>query len=166
MELIGRVNEADIFVGDIWIMVLIDMEAQVSTITQEICKQHGYDIHPMEQMLCLEGMGEFSIPYLGYIEATIRIPPIKNCEKCVPMLVLKSSSPFSLRIPVQLGTTVLDRAMAKITVEELVCASSMWQQTYMGTVARTVEMKNDDTPYINVPLVMTKPTVIPLFGCK
>ena len=82
------------------------------------------------------------------------------------MLVLKSSSPFSLRVPVQLGTTVLDRAMARITVEELVCASSMWQQTHMGTVvmaevARTVRMKNDDTPYINVPLVMTKSTVIP-----
>ena len=73
----------------------------------------------MKQMLHLEGMGGFSIPYLGYIEAIIRIPPIKDYEEYVPMLVLKSFSPFSSWVPVQLGTMVLDWAMAKITVEEL-----------------------------------------------
>ena len=50
LELIERVNEADIFVGDIQIMVLIDTGVQASTITEEICKQHGHDIHPMKQM--------------------------------------------------------------------------------------------------------------------
>ena len=33
IELIGRVNEADIFVGDIWVTALIDTRAQFSTIT-------------------------------------------------------------------------------------------------------------------------------------
>ena len=73
------------------------MGAQVSIITRDFCEQHGYDIYPVKQMLHLEGMGGFSIPYLGYIEATVRIPPIKDYEECVPMLVLKSFSPFSLR---------------------------------------------------------------------
>ena len=69
-------------------MALIDKGAQVSTITWDFCKQHQYDIQPIKQMLHLEGMGGFSIPYLGYIEATVRIPPIKNYNECVPMLVL------------------------------------------------------------------------------
>ena len=80
----------------------------------------------MKQMLHLEGMGGFSIPYLGSIEATIRIPQIKDYEQCVPMLVLKSFSFLSWRVPVQLGTTVLDLAMAKIMIEKPVHASSMW----------------------------------------
>ena len=42
----------------------------------------------MKQMSCLEEMGEFSIPYLGYIEATARIPPIKDYEKYVPSSLL------------------------------------------------------------------------------
>ena len=42
-----------------------------------------------------------------------------------PMLILQSS-PYSLRVPIQLGTTVLDRAMARITVEELAHASNTW----------------------------------------
>ena len=125
-ELIGGFNEADIFISDIWVMALIDTGAQVSTVTRDFCEQHGYNIYPMKQMLHSEGTGEFSIPYLGYIEATVRIPPIKEYEECVPMLVLKSISPFSLRVPVQLVTTVLDQAMTKIMVEELAHANSMW----------------------------------------
>ena len=62
-------------------------------------------------------------------------------------------------------------AKARITVEELACASNTWQQTYMGTmvtakVADTVDMKDDDIPTIDAPLVPTKPIMIPPFGCK
>ena len=44
-------------------------------------------------------------------------------------------------------------------------------QTYLSTmvtaqVAGTDEMKNDDIPTMDTPLVTTKPTVIPPFGCK
>ena len=73
----------------------------------------------------LGGNGAFSIPYLGYMEATVRIPPIKNYGECVQMFILKSFSPFSSWVLVQLGTTVLDRAMAKITIEALTHASNM-----------------------------------------
>ena len=153
--------------GDIQVTALIDTGAQVSTITWEFCEQHGYDIHPVKQMLHLQGMGGFSIPYLSYIEATVRILPIKNYDECI----LKSSSPFSLRVPVQLGTTVLDRVMANMTKEELTHASNTRQQTCMSTVvmvrvAGTVKMKNDDTSSLNAPLVTAKPIVIPPFGCK
>ena len=106
--------------------LLLDTGAQVSTISRDFCEQHRYDIYPMNQMVYLEGMGGFSIPYLGYIEATVSISPIKDYEKCVPMLVLKSFFPFSSRVPVQLGTMVLDWAMAKITVEKLAHARSTW----------------------------------------
>ena len=87
------------------------------------------------------------------------------------MLILKSSSPYSLRVPVQLGTTVLGRAMARITMEELAHASDTWQQTYMSTmvtakVAGTVKTKDDGIPTIDAPLVTIKPIVIPPFRCK
>ena len=65
------------------------------------------------------------------------------------MLILKSS-PYSSRFPIQLDTTVLGRAVTRITVEEVTaCASDTWQQTYMTTmvtakVAGIVEMKNED----------------------
>ena len=100
-------------------MALMNTGAQVSTITWDFCDKHSYGIHPMKQILCLEGTGGVSILYLGYIEATVTIPPIKDYDKCVQMLVFKSSSPYSLRVPIQLGTTMLYRAMARITMDEL-----------------------------------------------
>ena len=86
-----------------------------------------------------------------------------------PSAHFKSCSPFSSWVPIQLGTTVLDRAMAKITIEELTFASNTWQQTYMSTVVMvgvvgSVETNHDETPSINVPLVTTKNIVIPHFG--
>ena len=57
------------------------------------------------------------------MKATVRIPLIKDYDECVPMLILKSS-PYYSRVPIQLGTTVLDRAMTRITVEELAHASN------------------------------------------
>ena len=69
--------------------------------------------------------GGFSIPYLGYIEAIVRIPLIKDYKEYVPMLVLKSFCPFSSWVPVKLGTTVW---IAKIMVKELAQASSTWHK--------------------------------------
>ena len=144
IDLFGRVNKSDIFVGDIWITALIDTGAQVSTITQDFCK-------------------------LGYIEAIVKIPPIKDYDECVPLLLLKSSSPS--RVPIQLGTTVLDRAMARITVEELAHASNTWQQTYTSMmvnakVAIMTEKKDDAILTTDAPMVTTKPILIPPFRCK
>ena len=87
------------------------------------------------------------------------------------MLIIKSYFPFSWRVPIQLGTTVLDRAICRITVEELAWSSDTWQQTYMSTlvtakVAGTVEMKGGGIPTINAPLVTTKSIIIPPFRCK
>ena len=48
VELFGRVNEADIFVGEIWVMALIITGAHVSSITQDFCGKFGYDIHPVK----------------------------------------------------------------------------------------------------------------------
>ena len=41
IELIGSLNEAGIFVGDILVIALINMGEQISIITQEFCEQHG-----------------------------------------------------------------------------------------------------------------------------
>ena len=51
---------------------------------------------------------------------------------------LKVFLPFSSKVPVQLGTTLLDWVMMKITVEELAHVSSTSQQTYMSTLLQLV----------------------------
>ena len=87
------------------------------------------------------------------------------------MLVLKSSSPYSLRVTILLGTMVLDGDMVRSTVEELAHASDTWWQAYMSKlvtakVASIVEMKDDGLPTTDAPLLTTWPILIPPFGCK
>ena len=55
VRLIGRANEAEVFIDIIKVMALSDTGAQVSTITQDFCEEHVYEIHPVKQMLHLEG---------------------------------------------------------------------------------------------------------------
>ena len=152
-------------------MALIDTGAQVSTITWISVNNMGMISIPWNKCLFQKGWEDSQSHYLGYIAAIIRIPPIKDYEKYVPMLVLKSFSPFSSWVPVQLGTMVLDRAMAKIMVEELACASSMWCQTYMSTmvtanVASTVEQGGQETPFINTHWLLWSPLWSSLWLCK
>ena len=53
-----RVNEADIFVGDIQVMALIDTGSTGFHYYSGISvNNNGHDIYPMKQMLQLEGMG-------------------------------------------------------------------------------------------------------------
>ena len=137
----------------------------MSTITRDFCEWHMYDVSPMKQMLCLEGTGGLSIPYLGYIEATIRIPPIKDCWGMCSHDGPKFSSPFCSKVPVKLGTVVLDQTIAKITVEPT-HASNTWWQTYMSTMvvagaAGAAEQGYHKTPIIDAPMVTAKSIVIP-----
>ena len=158
MELIGWVNEAGIFVGDRGTAFY-----HYSGVLQTTWVWYA----PCETNVTFRGDGRILSSIPGYIEATVRIPPIKDYDKCVPMFVLNSSSPLNLRVPVQLGTTLLVRAMAKITVVELVHVSSMWQQTYMSTMVLVGVAGIVDQKWWHLlhwcPLVMTKPTVIPLW---
>ena len=68
-------------------IALIDTRAQVSTLTWDFSEEHRYKIHPVKQMIHLERTGGFTIPYMGYIEATVKIMAIKGYDECVPMFI-------------------------------------------------------------------------------
>ena len=88
-------------------------------LTKGFCLEHGHEIQSVTQMLQSGRMGGFNIPYLGYIEAVVKTPQISQYCECFQILVLPTM-PYSARVPVQIGTTVIDRAMHKITDDELV----------------------------------------------
>ena len=76
----------------------------------------------------------------------------------VSMLIL-DDIPYSDRVPIQNGTTVIDRVMGKITVKELAKAGTIWCQT-IGSTAITRQTKvsepSFDATNIESPLVTTK----------
>ena len=84
------------------------------------------------------------------------------------MLIL-ADTPYSDRIPVQIGTTVIDQAMDKVTNEESSKAGTTWCKT-IGSTAISGQMKVSETDFdvtsINSQLVTIKCVAIPLFMCK
>ena len=116
----------------------------------------------------MEGIREFNIAYLGYVEAVVKIPQIHGYDECVPLLVLPTT-PYSTKVRVQFGTTLINRAMQKINPEESAKTDTTWQQSHMSTVitAKAASAANEfDAMSIDSTLNTTKPVVIPSFQCR
>ena len=58
--------------------MLIDLVAQVSSISSGFCEQMALEIHSLDRLLELEGMGGAVIPYLEYMEVNLQIPGIRG----------------------------------------------------------------------------------------
>ena len=86
----------------------------------------------------------------------------------MPLLVLKLT-PYSDQVPIQIGTTITDKVLQKITSEELNKADFTWQHTHMSMVvtAKGAQPAVDfDLTKIDSDLMMTMSITIPLFGCR
>ena len=111
VRLIGRANESEILVvDDTKCLALIDSGPHLSTITIIFAQQLGLEIHHLKKILKLEATGAGDIPYIGCVEANLKILEIKEFNKDVLMLVIEDS-PYAQRIPIQLGTLHINKAL-------------------------------------------------------
>ena len=56
-----------IIVGGQKVTTLIDLGAQVSSVSSRFCKWMTLTVHPLDRLLDLEGTGGSAIPSLGYV---------------------------------------------------------------------------------------------------
>ena len=66
----------------------------------------------------LKGTGGTAILYKGYIEANLIIQDLPRYNEDVLFLVI-SDNKYGERVPVQIGTLVIDHLVVTMTVEEL-----------------------------------------------
>ena len=78
-HLVGWSNEVSVIVdrGKDWPHWL-NSGAQVSIVNSGFCEQMALMVHPLDQLLELEGTGGSAIPYLGYVEVNLQIPGIRG----------------------------------------------------------------------------------------
>ena len=62
MQLVGRVNEALVVLDGCEVAALVDLGAQVSNISAQLCEELGLEIQPLGWLLELEGTGGAAIP--------------------------------------------------------------------------------------------------------
>ena len=68
-------------------MGLIDAGAQVSYMSREYSENHGYEIKPLDNIISISGSGGSEVPYIGYVEANLKIPEIKAYNQDVLFLI-------------------------------------------------------------------------------
>ena len=131
--LIWHSNEAPIIIDGQEVTFLIDLGAQVLSISVQFCKELTLQIQPLGQLLELEGMGGAAIPYLGFVEVNLQIPGIKRYNKEVLLLVIPTMT-YSKTVPVMVGTKIINKALSLMTMGELAKATMTWRQAHFGAV--------------------------------
>ena len=85
-------------------------------------------------MVAIEGSGGANAPYLGYVEVRMHILGISSFDQDVLMLVSHTTTHYHGRIPIQVGSHIIDQVTNCIPEEELKSLSQSWKLAYMSTI--------------------------------
>ena len=114
-QLVGCANEEPVVVDGHEVAALVDLGAQVSNISAQLCKELGLKIQPLGQLLELEGTGDAAIPYLRFVEVNLQIPGIRGYNEYVLLLAIPTMA-YAEGVPVMVGSKIIDRALSCMTV--------------------------------------------------
>ena len=132
-HLVRHSNEAPVIIDGQEVTALIDLGAQVSSISAQFCKELTLQIQPLGQLLELEGTGGAAIPYLTFVEINLQIPGIRYYNEDVLLLVIPTMT-YSKTVQVMVGTKIIEKALSLMSVGELAKATMTWRQAHFGAV--------------------------------
>ena len=79
----------------------------------------------------LKGTGGAAIPYLRFVEVNLQIPGIKRYNEDVLLLGIPTTA-YAERVPVVVGSKIIDKTLSCMTAGELAKATATWQQAHFG----------------------------------
>ena len=131
--LVGHSNEAPVVIDRQEVTALIDLGAQVLSISAQFCEELTLQIQPLGQLLEPEGTGGAAIPYLGFVEVNFQILGIRDYNEDVLLLVIPTMT-YSKTVPVMVGTKIINKALSLMIAGELAKATMTWRQAHFGEV--------------------------------
>ena len=133
-RILGRANKTDVEIDGITSKALIDSGAMILMMSREYCDEHGYEIQPLEHLVPIEGSGGANVPYLGYVEVRMQIPGINSFDRDVLMLVSPINTCYHQRVPIQIGSPIIDQVTTCISEDELQSLSQSWKVAYVSMI--------------------------------
>ena len=124
-QLIGCTNEASVVMDGCKVTALVDLGAQVSTISARLYEELDLEIQPLGQLLELEGTGGAAIPYLRFVEVNLQIPGVRRYNEDVLLLAIPTMT-YSERVLVMVGSKIIDKTLSCMTAGELAKATATW----------------------------------------
>ena len=123
--LVGCSNQTPVIMDRQETTTLIDLGAQVSSISATFCEDLALQIKPLGWLLKLEGTGGASIPYFGFVEVNLQIPGIRHYNEDVLLLVIPTMT-YSETVLVMVVSKIIDKALSLMTMGELVKVTTTW----------------------------------------
>ena len=78
-------------------------------------------------MVPIEGSGGADVPYLGYVGVRMQIAGINSFDQDVLMLISHTTTHYHRRVPIQVGSQIIDQVTNRVTEEELQSLFQSWQ---------------------------------------
>ena len=126
LRLVGPVNEATVIVEGQRFLALIDSGTQLSTMSESSVQSLKLPVHKLNTLIGSEASGGGIIPYVGYVEARLAIPGIKKMDKD-SLFMVSNNSPYTNRVPIQIGTLHIREALQLATNEEKEALPQAWE---------------------------------------
>ena len=87
---------------------LLDTASMISTTSLKYCTSRGFELLPLDGLLPVESASGHTLPYLGFIEGSLRCP-VQGEVSCTLILVVPHT-PYHEKIPDLLGTNVMNQS--------------------------------------------------------
>ena len=159
-KLVGRANEDKIFINGHPVTVFLDTGSQVTHVSQDFCLANVIKIHPINQLVNVEGWGD-NIEYVGYIKAKLTLPMGTHTFEIEALLLVLPTTEYQKRVPVAIGTTITDMVVDFINQNNPKNVSKSWTVVCCAIQSRRlVQAQLSKKGSINT----TKPVTLPPFS--
>ena len=117
---------------------LIDNGARVNTVTPAFVKKRGLvvgsiaDLNKHRGRIPVSCSGGYYTEPIGYVMVRVQFPGIPSYDKNQVALVIRDRSEFSQRVPVIIGTPMIDRVVRALKESELDNIPEEWQRARHG----------------------------------
>ena len=120
----------------------------------------GIPIHPINQLVKIEGDGGDAIKYVGFIEAELSFPMGTHVFKTEALLLVLSTTEYQKRVPVTIGTSLTDMAVDSFGTLDETKLTTPWKMVWCATQScRKVQAKQ----FLKHTVKTTKPITLPPF---
>ena len=123
--MIGPANETYVKIEGKPYLALIDSGAQLSTLPESLVKKLKLKTFSLNTITKAEATGGTLVPYSRYVEVNLSIPGIRAMNKNSLFMIVKDTE-YTDRVPVQIGTLHINKALASVTREEYGKLSVAW----------------------------------------
>ena len=122
---------------------LIDSGAMILMMSRGYCDEHGYEIQPLDHLVLTEGSKGADIPYSGYVEVRICILGINSFDRDILMLISHTITCYHKRVPIQVGSRIIDQVTNWISKDELQSLSQSWKLGYISIIISKSPLVSD-----------------------